>query len=264
MTNFGRIGTFGWIVGSLLAVSAAQARGYGSGMFQEDNDMVANGQGVSSPSFWDGISGANPAGLVRNMSIKAQGNIASFDDSTTTLRESGGLLAGNGTYGAGVEYSNFNLQPYGAAGTLETLGTTLGISGHAVSNGGGSTYDVGTLIDLFPRFRLGGVIPNFTNGLQTVAAGFTYIADPMVDFVVDAGYQLRYQQGIVKPGISLHTNMIHATASYGFRFAGTWDSVFVTTKFTAAVGLRLTERFLVEYEYRELPEHRLGLTIRFN
>jgi hypothetical protein len=251
--------------------SASYARGM-SGNYEE-NTMVANGQGVSSPSFWGGISGQNPAGLIENMGFKLQGAAATFDDSTKNLRESGGLFLGNGTLAAGGEYSTFNQGAYptgenqinfGIAARLDAVRTTLGVSGHTVSNGGGSSFDIGMLMELAPQLRLGAMIPDVTHGLHTIGGGFTFLADQMVDFVVDAGYQIQNKEGIVKPGISIHTNIIQATASYGFRFAGMADSALVTTKFTAGLGLKLAQRFFVEYEYRVLPEHRLGLTLRFN
>jgi hypothetical protein len=262
MKTFAKLLISGIVVVGLVS-SRAEARGYLSTGMPEDNAMVANGQGISSPSFWDGLSGANPAGLIRNTDFKLQGTAATFDDSTNNMRESGAILGGNGTVGAGVEYSNYDAGPfptgqhqinYGLALNLETLHTAFGVSGHTVSNNGGSTYDVGALIALTSQLHLGAVIPNFTNGLHVVAAGFTYAADPMVDFVVDAGY----------PGISIHTNLIQATAAYGFRFTGDSDDVLVTTKFTAGLGIKLAEMLLVEYEYRGLPEHRVGLTLRFN
>ena len=264
---------FAGLVFSLISASA-EARGYlSSNVMNEENSMIANGQGISSPSFWDGVSGANPAGLVNNVDLKLQGAAASFDDSTNNLRESGGVFAGNGLIGGGVEYSTFNQGPLpsgqsqlnaGLAADLTSIQTSVGISTHRISDNGGNSYDVGALINLSQSLRVGAMIPDFTNGLQLVAGGFTYAVDPMVDFVVDAGYQLRDKNGIAKPGLSIHTNLLQATASYGFKFAGDSDDVLVTTKFSAALGLKLTNNILIEYEYRGLPEHRLGLTLRFN
>jgi hypothetical protein len=273
--NFAFLGTFALLILSTsLNPSSAHARGYlASTSMNEENSMVANGQGISSPSFWDGISGANPAGLINNVDLKLQGAAASFDDTTNNLRGSGGAFAGNGMIAGGLEYSTFNQGPLpsgksqingGLAANLSALQTAVGISTHRLSDNGGNSYDVGALITLAPQLRVGAMIPDFSNGLQLVAGGFTYAADPSVDFVVDAGYQLRDKNGIVKPGLSIHTNLIQATASYGFRFEGDSDDVLVTTKFSAALGLKLAEKILIEYEYRGLPEHRLGLTLRFN
>ena len=257
---------------SLLVISSeAHARGMGSVI--EENAMVPNGQGISSPSFWGAISGQNPAGIVDNFGFKLQGAGASFDDSTKNLRESGGIFLGNGLLAAGAEYTTFNSDPYpqgenqinfGMGGRLQAVHTSVGISGHSVSNGGGSTYDAGMIIDLTPQLHLGGMIPDFTHGLHTVGGGFTFMADQTVDFVIDAGYQLQDRNGIVKPGISLHTNLLQVTAAYGFRFRGVADEVLVTTKFTAGLGIKLMEKIFIEYEYRVLPEHVLGLTLRFN
>ena len=265
--------TFVSFLGALAAFvfsSPAQARGIGGMM--EENAMVANGQGISSPSFWGGVSGQNPAGLLENYDLKIQGAAATFDDSTKNLRESGGLFLGNGSLAAGAEYSTFNAGPYpagsdqinfGLGARLQAVHTSIAISGHSVSNGGGSTYDAGMLMDLAPQLRFGAMLPDVTHGLHVLGGGFTYMADQMVDFVVDAGYHLQGKNGIVKPGLSIHTNIIQATAAYGFRFTGTSDDVLVTAKFTAGLGLKLMEKLFVEYEYRVLPEHRLGLTLRF-
>ena len=267
MKYFVKVAVGTWLV-MLLATPYSLANGI------EERSMVANGQGISSPSFWGGISGQNPAGLLNNLDFKLQGTAASFDDSTSNLRESGGFFLGNGVVAAGAEYSNYNSGPYargyyqinwGLGTRVEATRTSLAVSGHQVSVGGGvSSYDLGMIMELSSQTRFGAMITDFTRGLRVIGGGFTYISDPMVDFVVDAGYHLVAKYGVIKPGISFHTYSIQATASYGFRFTGIVDSVIVNTKFTAGIGLKLAEKIFLEYEYRELPEHRLGLTLRFN
>jgi hypothetical protein len=261
------------LIGAIGALTlTVDAYGRGMGSMIEENAMVANGQGISSPSFWGGVSGQNPAGLVDNFGLKLQGAAATFDDSTKNARESGGIFLGNGSFAAGAEYSTFNASPYpvgqhqlnfGLGARLSMIHTSVGVSSQSVSTGGGTSDDVGMIMDM-ASLRLAAMIPDFNHGLHILGGGFVWVADQMVDFVVDAGYHLQDKEGIVKPGISIHTNLLQATAAYGFRFAGVSDDVLVTTKFSAGLGLKLMDKILIEYEYRVLPEHRLGLTLRFN
>lgn len=271
MRNLTKVGLMG--LATLISVQA-HARGYAGGMMGEDRAMVNNGQGVSSPSFWGGLSGANPAGLVNNTEFKLQGAAATSSDSIHHVQESGGAFAGNGQFGVGLQYTNYNdgssfgdsshSIDFGLAGTVETLHTAFGLSGHAYNGGGTGTYNAGALIDLAPAVRMGATLPDFTHTLQKFGAGFTYMADQMVDFVVDAGYNFKYSNGLVKPGISIHTNIIQATIAYGFRFTGTSDDEVVTKNFTGGLALKLMNNILIEYEYQSVLRHRLGLTLRFN
>jgi hypothetical protein len=263
------------ILAALFFTTAAYARGgYSGGSGNETNYMVANGQGVSSPSFWGGVEGENPAGLAWNQRTKIQGTLAAFDDSLDTTRGSGGILLGNGQFGAGLEYSGYSgdsaypsgdaLLNWGLAGRLTTINTTIGISGHDNIGGiSGSSYDVGALIDLSSSLRLGALIPDFTNGLHDVTAGITYMLDPAADIVIDGAYNMQSHESMIKPGLTFRADMLQATAAYGFHANGV-DDVFLYHGFTGGIGVRLTESVLIEYEYRVLPEHRLGLTLRFN
>ena len=257
---------------TLFFPNFAFARG-SSGTTTEDNFMISNGQGVSSPSFWDGINGANPAGLVYNSSIKLQAGAATFDDSTQNIRESGGLLLGNGNLGAGLEYSKYSSTPYpqnqaqingGLAARLPFVNTTFGVSAHSVTPDGTRTYDAGMITELWPRLNFGAMIKDFTHGMHEVASGLTFAADPMLDLVVDAAYQITEKEGAVKPGITIHTSLLQLSAAYGLRMTGNQDDDFLTRKLSAGLGLKLTQNILIEYQYKVLPEHWLGVTLRMN
>ncbi len=269
-------GSFFIILGLISLTNVSWARGFSGGSMREDYFMVANGQGISSPSFWNGLSGQNPAGLALNQSLKFQAGVATFDDSTRNARGSGALLLGNGLFGAGFEYSEYNANPYpanageinwGVAGRFSSINSVFGISARhswtEFPKTNASRYNLGILIDVLPGVRFGGIIPDINHGLQRLAGGFTYNFDQNIDFVIDAAYQLRSQNGVAKPGITLRTDRIVTTAAYGVRFAGEQD-VILSSKFTAGIGIRFTDNVLVEYEYRGLPQHRLGLTLRLN
>ncbi len=269
------IGVFQRFIGVFivfLAISSlAEARGGG---LREEYLMISNGQGVSSPSFWDGLSGENPAGLVNNHSLKIQTAGATFDDSTKNIHESAALLYGNGLFGAGMEYANFNASPYpagaaqinwGVAGRFSSIHTAFGVSGRHSSISTRSYYDFGALIGLFQRVTMGLQVPDFggKGGPQVVASGFTVMLHPMLDFVVDAAVHLRSHHGTVKPGITLRTDRVMATGAYGLDFAGNTD-VLLNSKLTAGLGIKVTEYVFIEYEYRGMPQHRVGLTLRLN
>jgi hypothetical protein len=253
---------------AFLMVPESHGRGLS---VREDLVQVANGQGIASPSYHGALFGQNPAGLVQNQRLKVQGGVAALDDSTTNLKASGAVLAGNGTLGAGVAYSQFDSGAYatgtgalhwGAAGTLQSLSTTLGISGRSVS-GGASTYDLGLFFDFIPRIRIAAMAKDVSNGLHLVGAGLQFMVDSMVDFVIDADYQTQLKQGVVKPGFSLHTDRVQFTAAYGFRYVGSSD-VFLYSRMTAGIGIRIADSILLQYQYRSLPQHLVGLTLRLN
>jgi hypothetical protein len=258
-----------WPVVMLALVSIPESHGRGFAV-REDLVQVANGQGVAAPSFHGALFGQNPAGLVQNQRLKVQGGVAAIDDSTTNLKASGAILAGNGVLGAGVGYSQFDSGAYasgtgaihwGAAGTLQSLSTTLGISGRSVS--GASTYDVGLFFDFIPRLRVAALAKDVGNGLHLVGAGLQFMVDSMVDLVIDADYETRLKQGVVKPGFTLHTDRVQFTAAYGFRYVGSSDQ-FVYSRMTAGIGIRIADSILLQYQYRSLPQHLVGLTLRLN
>ncbi|MBS1958005.1 MAG: hypothetical protein JST80_00900 [Bdellovibrionales bacterium] len=254
---------------TFIGLSAQARGGSGSGPGREENAMVSNGQGVSSPSFWDGLSGENPAGLTQNQSLKLQGGLASLNSSMSNLKPSGGLLIGNGLLGAGIEYTTYgggaaiNEINWGIGGYLTSISTAFGISGHHVSGSSSGSYDLGVLIDLGSNLRLGGMIPNFTNGLDIVGAGLTYKYSSDIDFVVDGAYSLNHSYGTIKPGLTIHTGTLNLTGAYGIHLTGSTNALLYED-FAAGLGFVLTRTVLIEYEYRGLPQHRIGLTLKLD
>ena len=83
------------------------ALAYGS-YGREDQTMISNGQGVSSPSFWEGLKSQNPAGLSFNQRLKFQAGAAAFGSDLNPIRASGGVLFGSSAIGGGIEYSQFD------------------------------------------------------------------------------------------------------------------------------------------------------------
>ena len=257
------------VLASFLAVvfsHFASARGY-SGW--ENQAMIANGQGVSSPSFWEGLKSQNPAGLAQNQRLKFQAATATFDDTTHNLRGSAALLGGEGPVGFGLEYSQFDSVPYapsthdisgGLALRLDAIHTDFGITGHFV-NGSSGSYNFGFLFDPGHRVRFGLMGTGVQNGFHDLGAGLTFEIDPAIDLVVDSSYNLSSKDSVVKPGITLHAARFEISAAYGFNAHGTSEPLLYT-KFSAAIGIELADHVLLEYSYRGLPQHMLGLTIR--
>ncbi|NDG85035.1 MAG: hypothetical protein EBX52_08370 [Proteobacteria bacterium] len=248
-----------------VPVSGAMARGYGGGM--EDQMLISNGQGVSSPGFWEGLKSANPAGLSYNQRMKFQGCVATFDSSASTISESAGVLGSVGQVGGGVEYSRFGAGPYGTgainwglATAVDAASLRLGVSGHHL-NGASGSYDFGFLFDPSRQIRFGFLLPAIQNGLRNAGAGFTFGLDSTFDLVVDGAMDLKSRDSIVKPGLTLHADRFVVTGAYGFHVKGTSDPLLYS-KFTAAIGMKITDHVLIEYSYRGLPEHLVGLTLR--
>lgn len=250
---------------TLLPVSGALARGYGGGY--EDQMLISNGQGVSSPGFWEGLKSSNPAGLSYNQRMKFQGCVATFDSAASTISESAGVLGSVGPVGGGVEYSRFGAGPYGKGAVnwglatgLDSASLRLGLSGHHLSGANGS-YDFGFLFDPSRAIRFGFLLPAVQNGLRLAGAGFTFGLDSTFDLVIDGAMDLKSRDSIVKPGLTLHADRFVVTGAYGFRTKGTSDPILYS-KVSAAIGMRITDHILVEYTYRGLPEHLVGLTLR--
>ena len=254
-----------FIASILLCSAPVQAK---NGLMEEDHFVVSNGQGVSSPSFWNGLKGQNPAGMVFNQETKLQIGAGSYSGGSLG---SAAFLMGNGMLGAGAEFeeliytggSKKGKINWGLAGRLEMIMTTLGFSSHTALQGGGTSYDAGLFIEPSRRFRLGLTLPNINASISTVATGVTYQLDESVEMIVDADYNKNASCGVLKPGLSFHTTKLQATAAYGLRFKGNVDQL-LKQGFTAGFGFQLAQSLLISYEYHGVIDHRVGLTLRFN
>lgn len=258
------------LLSSFLA-NAAYARGAGGG--REEDHIVSNGQGISSPSFWDGLKGENPAGLTQNTSLKLQGGLAAFDSDFNPVKPSGALLIGNGLLGAGLEYSTYSsgalpsgssLINWGIAGYLSSLSTSLGVSGHHQSGSNGGSYDLGVIIGLGSSVKLGVLVPNFTNGLDVLGGGLTFSVDRSIDLVLDSSANLSGGSPhlMFKPGLSIHLDSITATAAYGF--GSDTGANLIAKDLTAGLGFSLGRKLMIGYEYQGAPKHRFGLTLKLD
>ena len=240
-----------------LSITHAQAT--------EERFITSADQGISTPSFWNAIKSENPAGLVLNQTVKLQIGAGSYNG--TSRYTSGGLLMGNGIIGAGVEYQNSNLPNkinWGIAGRLQGVATAFGLASHTTLEGGGTVYDAGMIIEPIKKVRLGFMLPHFNTNLDSFTGGLAYLVDEdTLEVIVDADYNSTFSNGVIKPGVGFHSERIHAAEAYGLRYLG--DSTVVLNQgLSLGLGAKVTEYFLVSYEYRAAPEHRLGLTLRFN
>jgi hypothetical protein len=195
--------------------------------------------------------------------------VASFEESPSSFKESAGVLGALGPFGWGVEYAQFGSAPYasgtgainwGLASTLDAAALRVGVSGHHLKGSGGD-YDLGVLFDPARQFRFGVLLPSVQNGLRDLGAGLTLGLDPTFDLVVDAAMDLRSRDGIVKPGLNLHADRFVVSGGYGFRVHGTTNPI-LNPKLSVGIGVRFSDHILIEYSYRALPEHLLGLTLR--
>lgn len=259
----------GMVTLSLFINSWASAAAGGG---QEERVLVSNGNGVSSPSFSDGLVGENPAGLAWNQKLKLQVTGAAYNSSLDPIQGGAGVLLGNGLFGAGLDFSKFTSGPtssagsflnWGLAGHLRSMHLTLGVSGHHTIPGGSSSYDLGLMYEPSNKFRLGFMAPDFVNEFNVLAAGLTYELDTAAELVVDFDYSLNSKVGVVKPGVTFHAGPFHVTGAYGMNYLGNGES-FLSKKFTAGLGFRVTQAVLFSYEYQGISLHRAGLTLRLN
>lgn len=267
-----------FVLSSFAELPIAQAK--------EEGAMISNGQGISSPSFWQGLSSQNPAGTIFNQHIKIQGGLAAFEgrtDSLSDTRGSGGLFIGNGLLAAGFEITQYRSVPYGNsnrvnwgfAGRIPSAGFTIGISGHHDAPGESKSFDVGTLIEIGGRSRLGIMVPDveqYTKSInqfdaagrnRTFALGLTLKIANSLDFVVDGSYGIDRKDGRVKPGLTYYGQWFVVSGSYGFDAIGNGGPL-LSKEFSGGIGLMLSRNILVQYQYKVLPEHLLGLTLRLN
>lgn len=250
---------------TILVASSAFAKGG-----NEDQFIISNGQGISSPSYWNGMEGQNPAGIVLNHSNKAQLGYGSFSG-TKQPYGSGGLILGNGVLAAGVEYLNKSTPTstkgqigWALGGRIEAIHTSFGVSSRmSLVSGSTGTYDVGLMTDLGSSIRFGFMIPNFTDKIETLGAGLTFRMSSIADFVVDADYYTGVSGGMVKPGLTFHSQYLHASVAYGLNYSGK-SVTLLADKITAGLGVKIANSLLLSYEYRGVVDHRLGLTLRFN
>jgi hypothetical protein len=248
----------------MFGTNAWAARGSSGSIGMEESAMVSNGQGISSPSFWNALISQNPAGLNFNQTTKLQ--IGAGQYNTKEQFGSAGILGGSSILSGGTEFqkskSSQGVLNSGLAVRLAPISTSVGVSSHYTIKGS-STFDAGLLIDLSNRIRFGFMVPHFTDTVNTFAGGLTYAMDASVDLVVDADYNTSSRAGVVKPGVTFRTSMFQASAAYGLFYTGNFTSL-IQDGFTGGLGIRLADSLLISYEYRGIPEHRLGLTLRFN
>lgn len=261
-------GLWGWVIGSAIGAWTWGAGSAWARPSPEDQYMIANGQGISSPSFWEGIKSQNPVGLVNNQRIKFQGAGAFFSDSLNNARASGAALAGFGPLGMGLEYSQFDAGPYasgtsavnwGLAADLRSLDLVVGISGHHV--GGAGSYTVGLAYQPLTWFRLALMVPQVNQKPKVFGGGMTLEVDPAIDLVLDAAMDTRDSALMLKPGLTLHADRFHVSGAYGHRYRGASDPL-LSNGLSAAVGLKFSNHILLEYSYQGLSRHLLGLTLR--
>jgi len=249
----------------------------------EENSMVSIGQGISSPSYWGGlIDRENPAGLVLNQTMKVKigaggyfGNSSATNSAAVSSNYwSGAFILGNGIIGAGLEFQNYNnlfgapgigVIHWGVGGQIQSISTTFGLSAHTTLEGGETVFDAGVILEPFQKLRIGLMIPNITKALHVFSGGVAYLLNDSIDLDVDADCNLGFSEGTIKPGVGYRYERFHISAAYGLSYLGSVGA-FIDRGFIAALGIKIIESSLFSYEYRYIvaPEHRLGLTLRFN
>jgi hypothetical protein len=255
---------------SIVALFAITGSAFAKGGF-EDSFMVSNGQGISSPSYWNGLQGQNPAGILANGSMKLQLGAGSFSG-TNQPYGSGGILLGNNMVGAGVEYISRSSEGstsgqinWGLGGRIQSLATSIAVSSRFVVGNGSPVYDAGILVEPSSRFRFGLMVPNVNATITTVGAGVTVAVDSTVDVVVDADYSTSSKGGLVKPGLTFRSQSLQATLAYGLAYkSGLLTGGLLNDSLTAGLGLKIGNSMMFSYEYRGVVDHRAGLTIRLN
>lgn len=235
----------------------------------EERSVISNGNGVSSPSFTDGLHGQNPAGLAENSSFKVHALGAGYNSSFDPFLGGVDFLFGNGLLGAGVGYnkpfgngiSNNGTLAWGLAGRLQSMNLALGFSGNHFLTGGGSRFDFGLLYEPSQKFRFGFTLPDLANQIDLLAFGFMYQLDPIAELVLDADYSTPSKVGVIKPGLNFYVSSFQISAAYGLNYTGT-GSNYLTKKLTAGMGFKVTQAVMLSYEYQGLALHRIGLTMR--
>ena len=233
----------------------------------EEQFMVSNGQGISSPSFSDGLFGHNPAGLALNRSVKLKGSEGMGKDPTSYYQgsyTSASLMMGNGLLGAGVSGGGrpYESLDWGVAGRVQTIFSTFGLSCHTALGVVPSLFDAGVLFEPIHSIRIGFMIPHINEAFDAFTGGVTYLYSDSFEAVVDADYDSQFSIGVIKPGITFKTDFLQATASYGMRYLGKNGYVALYSGFSAGVGVKVIEPVLVTYEYGGLTTHRLSLMLR--
>lgn len=232
---------------------------------QEENYIVGNGQGVSSPGYWGGVSNENPAGMIFNESSKVQIGAGSHSEPGWDYQYgSGGILMGNGLLGAGVEYENYGNGKlnWAIAGRFQAINSAFGLSARTTL-GGKTFFNLGVILEPLDKFRIGIIVPNLTGTIDSFAAGVTYQLDSMFDLVIDADYSSTASIGHLKPGVTFHYNWLHATAAYGLNYLAN-SNFILKNGFAIGLGAKVMKSALVSYQFQETADHRLGLTLRFN
>lgn len=261
-----------WFGSLFLGPTDAKALPGGPLAISENSSMIGNGQGVSTPSYWQGLNGHNPAGLAINSTLKVQGTGAAFDSDLSPARASGAVLGGNGTIGAGVEWSQYRRSPlpfgesnlnWGVGVRLSPVHSMIGISGRHNIPGNTAVYTAGLLFDVTRSVRFGLVVEDFTESFNAFSVGLNGQLTSYLEWIVDAGTNRSTNTSIVKPGFKVHVGNLNLSTAYGFRMEGR-AAITMTPEWTTAIGFQITSFTAIQYEYQGLTEHRVGLTLKWN
>lgn len=234
----------------------------------EEMSLVTTGLGVAAPSYRDGLSGENPAGLAFNNTSKLHGELSTAENNFNEVRGSGGILIGNGSLGAGLEFQRANETRlnWGMAASIAPLGTTIAVSGHHAVPGTVGTYDLGMLIGITKNIRLGLQGSNFIGGVDTVGFGLVHSIDPMWSYVLDFMKDLNSGGILFSPGLALNlSHSVMFTLSYVRSIVDGSIDVLGQNKrtgFKSGLGIRLFQPILFRYEYNDQEQHTFGLSLR--
>lgn len=223
--------------------------------------------GIASPSATSAIL-QNPAGLTRNRRLQIEAHSAFPGNGLENPTLGAGIFGGGNGFGAGagVNHStqgSVSTAYYGLGVQAGGAGFSLGISGMtSISNGGGSSFDLGLLIGGADRFRIGATVMDFTESGREFGLGVGFGLGGGASFVTDLAIGSEFDNPWLQPGIVVGSSSAALTLSYGFALRSSSSGTSqVSDGITFGGSLEAGQNLRLSVYYRQLSHLYAGLGI---
>ena len=237
--------TLTWI--ALCSAIAARAES------SSGNDPAVSG-GITFPSATSAPF-QNPGGLVFTRGTTLDANVEFTDDRSTHPLTTGGVYYGDGEFGVSAGLKSDKTTAYaGLAVYSPELRLSLGLAGfRSFTQGGESTFNLGTLLEPIRGLHIGVTGIDFMNATREWGMGLGYDLVSSVSLVVDSSFDHSFKDAWLQPGIATRASRATLTIGYGFPALNKEQAASRVINDGIYLGgsLQLTQNLATELRYRE-------------
>ncbi len=231
----------------------------------ERNDFhaLSGAAGIAEPSFSTAVF-QNPAGIKNTPSFQLNGQ-GGWDSSFNNPVYRGGFLYGSERYGvaAGISHSptgNTSTSAFvGLAAEIAPLKTTLGLAGYTgISPSGGSTLNIGVLINPQESFQLGFTAMGINSGINEWGGGIRIRIERSFSLIADVATDSRFSRFNFQPGLMIASESAGLTLSYGT----SPGSLQIRNGFTAGASIQIVKTVTWEAYYNQVSQIFTSISIK--